>query len=140
MSYGQPCRRTTTGPPLGPASAYPTLRRPASICFSEPKDLFVPGLIVGTLAGFALPDCATAEPIIANCAAAIAVATVPIKRRRSWLISSDIFYLRLTSVTRNAFVFHPRGNRSISVGAAVYRSERLAPTCQIFPGDGKSDS
>src|SRR5437016_791481 len=36
----------TAGPSLGPASAYPTFRTPASICFSEPKDVFVPGLSV----------------------------------------------------------------------------------------------
>src|SRR3989442_10472895 len=39
MSYGQPCSRTTGGPPAGPASAYPTLRTPASICFTGPKTL-----------------------------------------------------------------------------------------------------
>src|SRR5438105_11328021 len=44
----------TAGPAAGPASAYPTLRTPASICFSEPNDVFVPGLIGVTSAGFAL--------------------------------------------------------------------------------------
>src|SRR4030095_5261037 len=83
----------TGGPWAGPASAYPTLRRPASICFSEPNDVF--GLIVGTLAGFALPDCAAAEPIIPSWAAAIVVATVPKKRRRSYLVSSDILILSI---------------------------------------------
>ena len=37
---------------MGPASAYPILRTPASICFSEPNDVFVPGLI-----GARSPDC-----------------------------------------------------------------------------------
>ncbi len=46
------------GPLAGPASAYPTLSRPASICFIEAKDVFVPGLIAGN---FRLPDCAFAE-------------------------------------------------------------------------------
>ena len=41
----------TGGPLAGPASAYPTFRRPASICFSEPNDVFVPGLIGLILAG-----------------------------------------------------------------------------------------
>src|SRR5712691_11994156 len=48
----------TAGPSLGPASAYPTFRTPASICFSGPKDVFVPGFIVVASAGFVLLDCA----------------------------------------------------------------------------------
>src|SRR5260370_24646621 len=36
----------TAGPSLGSASAYPTFRTPALICFSEPKDVFVPLLII----------------------------------------------------------------------------------------------
>ena len=31
---------------VGPASTYPTFRTPALICFSEPKDVFVPLLII----------------------------------------------------------------------------------------------
>ena len=46
---------------MGPASAYPTLSSPASICFSELNEVFVPGLIVATLARFGLTDCAAGE-------------------------------------------------------------------------------
>ena len=53
--------------------------------------MFVPGLIAGTAAGFALLDCAAAEPIMPNWAAAMVMAAAPRKRRRSWLISSDIY-------------------------------------------------
>src|SRR6185437_1013736 len=56
MSYGQPWRRTTAGPSAGPASAYPTLRMPASICFIEWNEMLVPGLTVGRSADCALPD------------------------------------------------------------------------------------
>src|SRR5260221_13910172 len=83
MSYGQPCRRMTGEPLAGPASAYPTLRTPASICFSELNDVFVPGLI-----GLILVACASADPIMPNSAAAIVMAAVPRKRRRQRLISS----------------------------------------------------
>ena len=40
----------TAGPLAGPASAYPTFRTPASICFSGANEVFVPGLIVGRCA------------------------------------------------------------------------------------------
>src|ERR1022692_1401922 len=80
----------TAGPVVGPASAYPTFRRPASICFSGPNEAFVPGLIVGRSAGFVLLDWAFAEPIMPNWAAAMVMLAVLKKRRRSWLISLDI--------------------------------------------------
>src|SRR6266705_1260078 len=93
MSYGQPCRRMTGGPLAGPASAYPTFRSPASICFSEANDVFVPGLI-----GLILTGCASAEPSIASSAAATVSTAVPKRRRRSWLIFSAI----LTSPSSSA--------------------------------------
>src|SRR6266849_8406100 len=80
----------TAGPSAGPASAYPTFSTPASICFSVANDVLVPGLILGSSAGFALPDWALAEPLKANWAAAMVMAAVPKKRRRSLLMSSDI--------------------------------------------------
>src|SRR2546428_563165 len=48
MSYGHPCKRTTVRPLLGPTSAYPTFRTPASICLSAPSALFpvVPAVAV----------------------------------------------------------------------------------------------
>src|SRR6266581_8486775 len=80
----------TGGPAAGPVSAYPTLRTPASICFSVANDVLVPGLILGSSAGFALPDWASAEPPMTSWAAASVMAAVPKKRRRSRLMSSDI--------------------------------------------------
>src|ERR1700722_17386983 len=80
----------TTGPSAGPASAYPTLRRPASICFNGANDVCVPGLIFDISADFVLLDWAAAEPLKANWAAAMVMAAVPKKRRRSRLISSDV--------------------------------------------------
>src|ERR1700677_3130305 len=77
MSYGQPCRRTTAGPFAGPASAYPTFSRPASICFSDANDVFVPGVIFGTCT-----DCASAELIETSGAAANVIAAFRRKRRR----------------------------------------------------------
>src|SRR6266404_4352331 len=88
MSYGQPCRRITGGPLAGPASAYPTFRSPASICFSELNDVFVPGLIE-----LILRDCASADPIVASSAAARVSTAVPKRRRRSWFICSAILDL-----------------------------------------------
>src|SRR5450631_2628312 len=78
----------TAGPLAGPASAYPTLRRPASICFSGAKDVFVPGLMAGTSAAVVSPGRANADPIMANSAAATLMAELRIKRRRSLLIGS----------------------------------------------------
>src|SRR5215468_4160893 len=66
----------TTGPLAGPASAYPTLRTPASFCLSGAKDVFFPGLTAGISAGFMF-DCAAAEPILPNWAAATVMAAVP---------------------------------------------------------------
>src|SRR6478735_7596848 len=79
----------TTGPSAGPASAYPTLRTPALICFNGPNEVFVPGLIAGAPAGL---DCAAAEPVIANGAAASAMAAVLMRRRRSMSICWDICF------------------------------------------------
>jgi hypothetical protein len=51
--------------------AYRTFGTPASTCFNEPNDAFVPGLIVVADAGFILLDCASAEPIMTSSAAAM---------------------------------------------------------------------
>src|SRR4051794_1829786 len=80
----------TAGPLVGPASAYPTFRTPASICFREPNDGFVPGLIEGRPAGFVLRDRASAEPIKPSSADAKVMAAMPKKWRRPRLICSDI--------------------------------------------------
>src|SRR2546427_4900967 len=80
-----------TGEPLGgPASAYPTLRTPASICLRGPKDAFVPRLVAVAPAAFASLAWASAEANTPSWSAAIAMAAVPKNRRRSWSISSDI--------------------------------------------------
>lgn len=62
----------------------PVWLTPALICFSEPKDVFFPGLIVVASAGFILLDCASAEPIMTSLAAAMVITVVPKKRRRSY--------------------------------------------------------
>src|SRR5262245_1867029 len=62
MSYGHPWRSMTAGPPGGPASAYPTLSTPASICFSAPNGLCVPAVIVVPFAVFIV----VAEPIVVS--------------------------------------------------------------------------
>jgi hypothetical protein len=80
----------TAGPFAGPASAYPTFRTPALICFSGPNDVFVPGLKAGEPGGSALLDCARADPIIPNWAAAIANAAEFMKPRRRVSILSVI--------------------------------------------------
>src|SRR6516162_3978990 len=79
----------TVGPASVPASAYPILRRPALICFNDPNDVFVPGLIGGTLVAFVMVGCASAGPIVARSATATVMAALRKKRRRSYLISSD---------------------------------------------------
>src|SRR3982074_1660685 len=85
----------TTAPSAGPASAYPTFSTPALICFSVPNDVCVPGLILGRSAGFAALDCASAEPLTTSWAPAMVIAAVPRKRRRSWLIGSDILIVSI---------------------------------------------
>src|SRR5580698_7390642 len=80
----------TGGPSAGPASAYPTLRRPASICFSGPNEVFVPGLIASRCFAFVLPDCANEEPTPASSAAATDMAIAPKRRRRLSLNCSDV--------------------------------------------------
>src|SRR5271165_6916900 len=79
----------TAGPLPGPASAYPTFSRPASICLSG-ANVFVLGPAMLAGAEFVLGGCASAEPIMPNWAAATVMAAAPKKRRRSWLISFDI--------------------------------------------------
>jgi hypothetical protein len=68
---------------IGPASAYPTFKTPASIRFKDPNDVFVPGLIAGILADFDLLVCAVAGPIMPTSADAIVMTAVAKKRRRS---------------------------------------------------------
>src|SRR5919204_2781484 len=66
MSYGQPWRRMTAGPSAGPASAYPTFRRPASIGFREPKDVGVPGFSVDPSAELMVLAGALAESMVVS--------------------------------------------------------------------------
>src|SRR5271166_770057 len=70
MSYGQPCRRTTGGPPPGPASTYPTRSRPALTYFNGAKEV---------------ADCACAVATRLSCVAATLAAAVPKNRPREWL-------------------------------------------------------
>src|SRR5215510_5096147 len=87
MSYGHPCRRMTAGPSGGPASAYPTLRTPASICFSESNELCVPAFIGVASAVLALVS------ELGGCSPAAAAA----RRRRSTLIHLRGHYARARS-------------------------------------------
>src|ERR1700685_265096 len=85
----------TTGPLAGPASAYPTFRAPASICFREANEVFVPGLIAGSLVS---PGWAPAEPTMLNWAAAMVTAAAPKRRRREWSICSDALVVSMMSL------------------------------------------
>src|SRR6478609_920018 len=91
MSYGHPCRRITGRPLVGPASAYPTFKRPASICFNGPNDVFVPDFVEVPRAVFISFDCALAELIKPTLAPAAPAAAMPKKRRRLYFGFSDIF-------------------------------------------------
>src|ERR1700689_2801615 len=85
----------TAGPLAGPASAYPTFKAPASICFSEANEVLVPGLIAGN---FVAPDCASAEPITPNWVAAMVMAAAPTKWRRGWSIGSELSGVSMMSL------------------------------------------
>src|ERR1700716_2481333 len=89
-----------TGEPLaGPASAYPTLSRPALICLSEAKDVCVPGLVAGTGAGLILVDCASAEAKMPSRVAATVMAADLKKRRRSWFSTSGVLNVLMRDVS-----------------------------------------
>src|SRR5260370_42105959 len=91
MSYGHPCRRITGRPLAGPDSAYPTFKRPASICFNGPNDVFVPDFVEVARAAFVFFDCALAELIKPTLAPAAPAAAMPKNRRRLYFVFSDIF-------------------------------------------------
>src|SRR5215208_341987 len=90
MSYGQPCDKITTGPAGGPASAYPTFKTPASICFITSNDLFDVCFILILLAEFIFPGLAFAKPIMLSSMEARLKADELKKRRRSYLCSLNI--------------------------------------------------
>src|SRR5215471_3758311 len=100
MSYGQPWRRITVGPFAGPASAYPTFNRPASIFLIEPNEAFDRGLLGIRSSRWVLLDCAPAERLRPSDAAARVVAAVPRNWRRGWLMSSDISLPPLDGIRR----------------------------------------
>src|SRR5262245_23875273 len=79
----------TTRPSAGPTSAYPTFRTPASICFSTPNDVFVPGISGGTVAGFVMLDCARADPMPRWAAAKAVIA--PDAARKPRRVGNDDF-------------------------------------------------
>src|SRR5450432_2573297 len=80
----------TGGPSAGPASAYPTLSKPALICFNGPNEVCALRLITGRIAGFTAPVSALADPVKARCVAAIVRAAVPKNRRRCWSMASPL--------------------------------------------------
>src|SRR5580700_3444 len=92
------------------------LSTPALTLFSGPNDVCGPGLIAGSAAGLV---CAFAEPINPSWVAATAIAAVPKKPRRCWLISSDI-------------PMRPMGNLSASIARHVRWNEGRA-ACAEFP-------
>jgi hypothetical protein len=61
--------------------------------------VFLPRLILGAFAVFGLLGCASAKSVMPSSAAAMVMAAVLKKRRRSWLISWDIY---LTSIGVNS--------------------------------------
>ena len=94
-------------------SAYPTFRRSASICFSEPKDALAAGLIVGTSAGFNWLDCAFAKSKIPSWAAAMVMAAVPKKAETTMVdffghIVSPTFPSERSSLCRDTTAKGPR--------------------------------
>src|ERR1700722_5688278 len=91
----------TTGPSAGPASAYPILRTPASICLSVPNDVLAPGLILGRSADLALLGWASAAPLSTSWAPTRVVAAAPKKRRRAQLISGEVLFV---SMNRSPFL------------------------------------
>src|SRR6266566_6044387 len=111
-------------PSTGPASAYPTFSRPASICFTEPNDVLATGLALDRSTGFALLDCALVEPVTPSRAAAIAIAAVPRKRRRSWSISLDIdlppigFKVAKPELTPRRYAFRKINRSALMVSAS----------------------
>src|SRR5437762_13431147 len=113
-----------TGEPLaGPASAYPTLRRPASICFSDPNVRSCVDLVA---------DCAFAEARLPNWAAArVMAATLKKLRRRSSIFSDLVFMSTSPRFTRRRL----RGNaaHTACARAALFISYRLAQRPERFP-------
>src|SRR6267378_8251215 len=93
MSYGQPCSRTTGGPLAGPASAYPTLRTPASICLIESNDEPVGAVTAIPVSGVIVLIDISENLVAPNRAAASVMIAEPTNRLRSLLISSDIWSL-----------------------------------------------
>src|SRR6266436_5071122 len=91
MSYGHPCKRITGRPFAGPASAYPTFKRPASTCFNGPNDVFAPDFVEVGRAVFVFFVCALAELIKPTLAPAAPAAAMPKNRRRLYFAFSDIF-------------------------------------------------
>ena len=63
--------------------------------------VYPPGLIVGTPAGFAFGDCASAERSLPTWAAAMVMAAVRRKLLRSWLASSDLLIVFIGRTRRS---------------------------------------
>src|SRR5262245_7828457 len=123
----------TAGPSAGPSSAYPTLRRPASICFKERNDVFVPGLIAGSCAGLVVFCCAPAEPMMPSCAAAMLVAAAPRKRRRSWLMPATVPISSIMSLPRSRAVGTDTRARLRTVSSiAVLLETTCGQSCRPF--------
>ena len=82
-----------------------------SICFNEPNDVFVPGLMVDTVL---LLDCVTPEPIIPNWAAAMGMASA---RRKLRAVMLDLFgHFSTSNCIR---VERPRSSSDYSTGTVI---------------------
>jgi len=138
----------TGGPLTDPLSAYPTLRTPASICFTGPSDVFRDGVGVGLSLRVNLLDGACIEPMIERSAAAMVMTAAPRKRRRSLSTSSDMCLsrrsggrvARLSSSNRDsrdatAILLHDGIKRPDARLQSARRREELEPARQWFPGD-----
>src|SRR4030095_14692354 len=117
MAYGQPGRRITEGPAVGPTSAYPMFRTPASICFNAPNDR-------------AWPGCAAPGSIVPEPAAAIVIPAPPRNARRPALIA----FCMMSPFTFGHRLNRPSRARCPAVGARVRERIRLGAPAQADRG------
>src|SRR5580704_5620143 len=128
MSYGHPCRRRTAGPLAGPASAYPTLRRPASICFNGPNEVF---LVVPLASAGAPPPGFAKSDGWASRAAPTETPAMANKRRRDIPVDSACFMI---FSPYEFCYFHSAQSRKLRRASSL---EALPLLCERLTGFGK---
>src|SRR5262245_30314114 len=94
-------------------------RTPASICFSAPKDVFAPGLIAGTVAGFGLVDCASAEPFTPNWAEARVMETL---LTQHLIFRVDKYYRGVAPINVPGYILFLNGRESVN----------FSPCCSLY--------